>query len=495
MNYKKGILSVVLWFIYAIIVGTGMVGTAMSVILPSGESQWIGLVIAGIWLAVTGLVVFLLHKFFPQNKGDREEEKQQIHLVIESILLVALIAAGIALRVREILMYDLSREGSNIWFETVKITENVKIPQVVHGAVYFYLQVLHGLLLFLGNKITVALVFQMILQILTGVFLYFAIRRLTGTVAAVVVTGYWMLCPLLFPVVVLGPESLYLLLWMIGLCVIAEALGRFQVRGNEQGIRPIIGFFAGGMVTGVLSYLDITGVLLLFIVLSVMMVETKEITKPLRRVSAAFLGVFGIFVGFFLSIALDALGSGKLMENVLFAWWEVYVPGTFSWPVAYTSESGFVVAFPVIAMVTILAVGVFSFWCQKKVERQSIWLAVMVALSAMICFGMTTSEMQGTSLLYLILAVIAGSGLQAIVPYEEATAILVPAEEPTTHLSKKSKIKIRDLETEETSKVQLIENPLPVPKKHVPRVLDYKLDDDDDGDFDYPVSDDDDFDL
>ena len=35
MNYKKSILSVVLWFIYAIIVGTGMVGTAMAVTLPA----------------------------------------------------------------------------------------------------------------------------------------------------------------------------------------------------------------------------------------------------------------------------------------------------------------------------------------------------------------------------------------------------------------------------------------------------------------------------
>ena len=39
----------------------------------------------------------------------------------------------------------------------------------------------------------------------------------------------------------------------------------------------------------------------------------------------------------------------------------------------------------------------------------------------------------------------------------------------------------------------MIENPLPVPKKHVPKVLDYKLNDDV-SDFDYPVADDDDFD-
>ena len=75
--------------------------------------------------------------------------------------------------------------------------------------------------------------------------------------------------------------------------------------------------------------------------------------------------------------------------------------------------------------------------------------------------------------------------------------------------STKRRLKVQDLETEEfpeeepadfqeepveTEKIQLIENPLPLPKKHVPKVLDYKLDDDDDSDFDYPVADDDDFD-
>ena len=45
----------------------------------------------------------------------------------------------------------------------------------------------------------------------------------------------------------------------------------------------------------------------------------------------------------------------------------------------------------------------------------------------------------------------------------------------------------------EADKIQFIENPLPLPKKHVPKVLDYKLGDDV-GDYDYPVADDDDFD-
>lgn len=166
MNYKKSILSVVLWFIYAIIVGTGMVGTAMAVTLPAYGA----LIITGVWLAVTGLAVFLLHRFLEKTKHPFSEDGQQIKLIAESLLVVALIAAGIVLRTGEIMRYDLSAGGGNIWFDTVMVTENTQIPQVVHGAVYFYLQVLHGLLVFLGNKMTAALILQVILQILSGIF-------------------------------------------------------------------------------------------------------------------------------------------------------------------------------------------------------------------------------------------------------------------------------------------------------------------------------------
>ena len=103
MNYKKSILSVVLWFVYAIIVGTGMVGTAMAVTLPAYGA----LIITGVWLAVTGLAVFLLHRFLEKTKPPFSEDRQQIKLIAESLLVVSLIAAGIVLRTGEIMRYDL----------------------------------------------------------------------------------------------------------------------------------------------------------------------------------------------------------------------------------------------------------------------------------------------------------------------------------------------------------------------------------------------------
>lgn len=511
MNYKKGILSVVLWFLYAMVVGTGMVGTAMTVILPSGAPGWIGLVIAGSWLAVTGLVVFLLHTFLVRRNTRRVDNRQQVRLIIESLIVVILLAVGIVLRTREVMLYEVTGESVNVWFEAAKVTESAHIPQVVHGAVYFYLQVLHGLLVFLGNKMTAALILQAVLQILSGIFLYFAVRKLSGTVAAVTAFGYWMLCPVISATVILGPEELYRLLWMIGLCIIAESIGHFRQMGGIPGIRSVIGFFFASVAVGVLGYLDVTGLLLLLVILSVNALETYDNVRMSRRIGTGALGLLGTATGFFVCIALDAVSSGKVMENVLLAWWKVCMPKGFTWPVAIINADGYGRYFHIsaILVVTILGIGVFGFWCRKKSERQAVWLALMIGTTLLICYGMTSEEMPGLSLLYVLTAIVAGAGVQSVLPYGRQTelqpSVEVAESDAPENKSQKRRLKIQDLETEEVPEeteeteqethngVQWIENPLPVPKKHVSKVLDYKWNDVE-ADFDYPVAEDDDFD-
>ena len=131
-----------------------------------------------------------------------------------------------------------------------------------------------------------------------------------------------------------------------------------------------------------------------------------------------------------------------------------------------------------------------------------------VALGAMICYGMTGEEMSGMSLWYLLVAIVAGAGVQAVLPYEklQPEAVIAGDAEEIESRPERQKLKIQDLETEklpeeeaadtdnaDNKEIQYIENPLPIPKKHVPKVLDYRLNSEE-GDLDYPVSDDDDFD-
>lgn len=482
MNYKKNVISVILWLLSAIMAGTG----AMMVTMPSApeESQWIGLVIAGVWLAVTGLVAFLLSRGLQKSREKKTNvDNRQTALVVEGILTVLLVAAGIVLRIREIQLMDLDVAAEDVWFDTVRVT---------------------------------TLGFQAGLQILGWILCYFAVRRLTGPAAAVTALGFGMLWPLCWKVVVLGPEELYQMLWMIGLCLVAAALNTFRRKGEQKGVRPILSFFIAGVAMGVLTYLDITGLLLYLPILSVFALETaeEETVGFLHRMWAALLAAFGGAVGFFVSIAVDACVSGKLMGNVLTAWGRLFQPSAFSWPVAIydgtmTTGADTVVAGKILIflLVTMQILGVFGFWCQKRRERQSIWILLWIVLELLMTFQITTPDIQGMWMHVRLRYLLIGAGVQSLIPY--VTMMQEKERESTETVKRRSRLKVQDLETEEfpeeepadfqeepveTEKIQLIENPLPLPKKHVPKVLDYKLDNDDDSDFDYPVADDDDFD-
>ena len=202
------------------------------------------------------------------------------------------------------------------------------------------------------------------------------------------------------------------------------------------------------------------------------------------------------------------------MGNVLAAWGRLFQPSAFSWPVtiydstmttgADTVAAGKILIF---LLITMQILGVFGFWCQKRRERQSIWILLWIVLELLMTFQITTPDIQGMWMHVRLRYLLIGAGVQSLIPY--VTMMQEKERESTETVKRRSRLKVQDLETEEfpeeeqvsfqeepaeTGKIQLIENPLPLPKKHVPKVLDYKLDNDDDSDFDYPVADDDDFD-
>ena len=153
-------------------------------------------------------------------------------------------------------------------------------------------------------------------------------------------------------------------------CLVAAALNTFRRKGEQKGVRPILSFFIAGVAMGVLTYLDITGLLLYLPILSVFALETaeEETVGFLHRMWAALLAAFGGAVGFFVSIAVDACVSGKLMGNVLTAWGRLFQPSAFSWPVAIydgtmTTGADTVVAGKILIflLVTMQILGVFGF--------------------------------------------------------------------------------------------------------------------------------------
>ena len=117
------------------------------------------------------------------------------------------------------------------------------------------------------------------------------------------------------------------------------------------------------------------------------------------------------------------------------------------------------------------------------------------------CFGIFTDSVPGSLLLYLFITLLAGISLQECIlgrnPVTEEERKPVTETEPLDEKNNMQQRK-RDYEKEDEpmSKVQFIENPLPLPKKHEKRVLRYDVENiNTNDDFDITVDDNDDFDI
>ena len=111
------------------------------------------------------------------------------------------------------------------YFQIACVKEGTGVPRLVHGAVYLYLQYLHTVCLFFGNKFIVCIWAQIILYLVAAIVVYFAIRRLAGVLPAMVLLGFMMFAKgLQRKALSLNPNVLFLLLFAIALHMVIICL-------------------------------------------------------------------------------------------------------------------------------------------------------------------------------------------------------------------------------------------------------------------------------
>ena len=411
-----------------------------------------------------------------------------------------------------------------------KVAAEQKIPQTVHGAVYFYVQMLHIVFGLLGNHFLAGIWFQIVLQMVAMVVLYFAVRRLAGAVAALVTFGFGMCAPYMVQsALVLSPEVLYFLLLAVA-CAVVAALGR--------GLK-LPAFFIMGMIAALCCYIDIMGMLILFLALATVFCRRKAAGGSGARAAAAALCLLGAGLGFGACILADAFLSGKSVLGVAQAWLRLYEPGGFRLPIVLEevgsvgeslfpagASDGLGLGVPAegAALLALLSVGVFSFWCDRRRERISVVVLPVFGISLASCYGIFTEEMPGFYVLYMLLAVLAGLGAGQcfLAPYgiqpdrgpqeepgrageaEEGGLAVEPPDteaageivDPGTQTEGCSLSPQGTVEDSGQREVRYLENPMPLPKKHVKRVMEYALTaPSEDDDFDVSIEEDDDFDI
>lgn len=485
MRWKKNAFSYLSWVIYAVAVEVGMVCLADAICDAKGVKIYFGTIACVLYMVLAGIGVFCVH-----HALERRERPLATKNVVEAALTVMLLAAGLVLRIQAI----STATESAAYYELASVTSGQEIPQIVHGAVYFYVQLLHGIFYFLGNKFIVAIWTQILLQFVAVLLLYFAVRRMAGSIAAVVMLAFCMLPSYMVRGAVdLSPEMLYLVLW----CGIL-----FWISLENNRDWKLWEFVPIGVIIAVAGYLDIAGFFLLGFAVAVIFACSSE-TATRKRLLAALVCLAGAGVGLVGSVAVDALASGKQFGNVMQAWLKLYQPLSFELPLSMEASESGVVGY--LVLLCVLSLGIYAFWRNRKTDALKAWILVAVIMALAACFRILTVEMPVNRYLYLLLSILAGIALEeCVVPcrVNEAAkrefAEIINLDEPSAELltEENEPEKAETVETTESGKPRFIENPLPLPKKHQKRTLSYRVEvGEGKDDFDISVDEDDDFDY
>jgi hypothetical protein len=413
---------------------------------------------------------------------DKSDRAKLIWLIVESLMFIACLVGMVALRLTE--AWNVAQDPV---FEAAQVTQEPFAPSAVHGGMRIYLYLLHGVLLLLGNKPAAAELLQLILLVCAALGLYFAVRRLSGSIAALLTVAFFGFSPYMLTASrKLSPVLLFVFVYSLAVWAIASASDSPQEKdGAGKWLALALRYLAAGLLVGFCCYLDMTGITLLFFVTGVVCFEDSN---PVAAFLCCILGAALGYAGFH---AIHSLWSGGTFLASVCGQAELYLPGSFRIPVL-VEDAG--VLWDVAVLVIFLTIGIFSFWCSRKIRDRGMWLFAAILLMGMQCFGMTASEyFDGFALLFLMFAAMAGCSVEALFtpPVAAETTEEMEIVDMDAHVDRETHVDIglpgesADAQGEETAAIHYIENPLPLPKKHERRVLDY----------DYEVAEDDDFDI
>lgn len=422
-----------------------------------------------------------------KTSGRRLWKSLLFRQAVEAFLVFCLLAAAAFYRIQ--MLEHLDAPLDSIYYDMAFIDNAGGVPNLAHGASYCYALVLSAVFSFSGNKIAAGLALQAVLQIVTLLVLYLGIRRLAGKAEA-----FWVVAILSFlpsyagKIYELEPETFYFALWSLGILLIG------QCGMAEEKKASCTVFFLAGAYIGVMGFLDRSGWLLLLVAGGICIKRAMEGDgkkaawgENCRDGGLVFLFcLLGAVVGMFCSLAGDAALSGSSFGSIWNTW-----SGLLSWRgsawILQGPESDPIAGAALCFGNMLLATG---FWFHKE-QKQDVWILLWLVAAA---YYAGAAGSFGYRILFAFAwAALAGLGIASMGISREA--------------GEKGKTKVPELvledmdqedeeEEKEESGVKLIENPLPLPKKHVRREMDFdRLVEWEKMKFDIPVDESDDFDI
>lgn len=538
MTYKKTWFSYVLWAVY----------TGICILLLAFMGYYIYLhIISNEMTVIGGLMLFPVTVgiyFIVKTISYAGRKKGQIHphtaAMWEAFLVSLLMVFSVLYRLHY-LLYGVNTlvEGKIVpieeaalqsaAYQQAQIGNGTQITGILQEVLYR-----KGLSIafsFLGNKVIAAMVFQMLLQVIALILGYVAVRKMAGRIPALVTLAVMAFSnSYLMELGTISSGCFSFVCYLFGLLCVAGYV-KFCCSKGYAGIRMIGKAVLLAVVLGFLVYLDLAkAVLLLFLIGIFTGCSVSDKTGPAnpekRKVSdkvICFLLPVLLTVLVWGSLNLtEALVNGGDFLTGLFQWGQMQYKMMLWHPFYYINGYGY--DMPVMtAIVVFAAFLVIEFFRGGKEQNYMLWIVLALGSGGTVFAAIGIAPVSMLSI--FCWAVLAGLGLQncvcerapKLIPEVAEETVPEPIPEVTSSKKQVSEVipekTVPETRTEEVTKasvpeiaakqdtppkppVQLIENPLPLPKKHVKKEMDFEYPvQEDKMEFDIEVDDTDDFDV
>lgn len=517
MICKKTGFSYILWAFYSMIVCVCLAMGSIAV-LP-GQMNRLAM-IGIVCLVFFGLAAFYSLIWFLVNRiGAGRKIPKKAALAAE---LLAVLSCAVGSLIWQNLSLQSVEQGmlaDSAYLADSFVKDNPVFPEVAYGAESLLIHMFRVVFLLVGNHPVAAFFFQIVLQLAGSFFLYRGIRKLYGRIAGVLS----FLGMVLLPAVSLWQKSIssgsnvakalqpfwtVYFLFALGFYLLCGFLQAYR-KGSMRCAAGYVGAFALGIYLSLVLYLDFYGVLLVIPGCSLLWyvpAEEKERAGFFKRLLSVVLLLTGVLAGMAGLMGFKSWSSGMSFGETAGNWWNAFATG-----MGTTSLTGYPYGekMMVLIFLSVLFWGIFSFIMDTKEDRMSAVFFMFLVTAGLQTMGIG-AEVSKLCWLFCILVICASICLgQLLRPMQHVK------EKEQEMEQEKEQEKKQEKETGESSmvaepeenperqekkpEIKFLENPLPGPKKHVPKTLDYDLKEEEleeeKLDYDLQVADDDDFDL
>lgn len=470
MTYRKTWLSYVIWFLYA--------SLCVMLLAFAGYLSY-GSYVKAAPAKLGALLIFplLVCIYLALRQGAlafRRRRSISLHSrqMMEAFCVSVSFVFGFLVRIRMFCYAEtLLSSGEALTgglLEKAFVRAGESIEPIAHGVSYLYVLILSAVFSFLGNSVGAAMFLQIVLQLLVMLIGYRLVKAAAGRFAACVSLLLMAFSPAYVEKIAeITPESLFLLFYLLCLMFIVSYVR--AVLADKPVFGKVFAAILPGVAVGILTYFELSAVTVLLF-LGTLFVGKREEEQPNgngKNILRILTAVVSCAVSFFLLIAVDAAVSGVSLERSLYVWAYPYLQiGGSQFHLGELYGNVIFCA----ALILTAAFLVFEFFRSGKEQDHTPWLFFCILFSPFLVWEVWTVELSGLALFFW--GVAAALGIKNCV-YGGVAEVMQAKIEQINAEAESVLEAARPAAAASVTKPRFLENPLPLPKKHVKKEMDY----------------------